>query len=103
MCVECDRQPGLRHEHSVSKSSEPDFSHNCPGGTIQGVIPVVRYARSRCCNAVLAEGGIPETGFACTQCGKPAERVHSARTAHWKCACGVIRHQELADKETASG
>ena len=97
MCVECDREPQLRHEHSVTAGHEADLSHACGGGKKRGMIPVVRYARSSCCGAVLKKGGTPETGFECTQCGKACERTVSARQASWKCPCGTVRHQQLAD------
>lgn len=105
MCIECDRQPDLRHDHSVSATHLVTYAHDCAPGiaelAIDGVTPVVQQATSDCCGAVLAEGGTVEAGFSCTACGKPCQRVLSARMAHWTCQCGVIRHQELQPKPDA--
>jgi hypothetical protein len=79
----------------------PDFTHDCDGGggPAPGLIPVQRKAASSCCGAKLAEGGTPETGFTCSGCSEPAERVQGPATAHWTCTCGQPRHQVLTDPE----
>lgn len=72
-----------------------DTSHHCEGGGdhVGGAIPVQQFAQSSCHGAILAEGGTPETGFHCTECGEPCERVLSELTAKWTCHCGTVRTQ----------
>jgi hypothetical protein len=74
-----------------------DVSHHCgdDAGPDSGVVAVHQAARSSCCGEVLAEGGTPETGFSCTGCGQPCERVLGDLTAHWTCLCGTRRSQVL--------
>lgn len=74
-----------------------DVSHDCEsgGGSVTDTAPVHQAASSSCCGAVLAEGGTPETGFTCSQCGEPCERVLGEPTAHWTCHCGTRRSQVI--------
>lgn len=74
-----------------------DVSHGCEGGgdAVGGTVPVHEAARSSCHGAILAEGGTPETGFSCTECGQPCDRVMGPPTAHWTCHCGTRRSQVI--------
>lgn len=77
-----------------------DATHHCDDDAqVAGsTIGVHRAARSSCHGAILAEGGTPETGFTCTECNEPCEKVVGPRTAHWIChPCGTRRSQVIAE------
>lgn len=76
-----------------------DVSHDCEhgddAGPDSGVVAVHQAARSSCCGAVLAEGGTEETGWTCTGCSQPCDRVTGDPIAHWTCKCGTYRTQVI--------
>lgn len=76
-----------------------DTSHDCEHGDDcgpdSGTLPAHQAATSSCCGAVLKEGGTPETGFTCTGCEQPCERVLGPLTAYWTGKCGTRRKQVI--------
>lgn len=80
-----------------------DPSHDCESGgsVVPGLIPVHQAARSACCGAILAEGGIDEAGHTCTGCSQPTTRVMGPPTARWTCDCGTVRSQIVTQPQDA--